>query len=62
MTTVDPFLCVGMAILLAVLLVINVYMLVMWQHPDDKVFPTIIIILLLSLSILHRMNHMLLRF
>jgi hypothetical protein len=37
MTTVDPFLCVGMAILLAVLLVINVYMLVMWQHPDDKV-------------------------
>jgi hypothetical protein len=37
MTTVDPFLCVGMAILLAVLLVINVYMLIMWQHPDDKV-------------------------
>jgi len=37
MTAVDPFLCVGMAILLAILLVVNVYMLVMWQHPDDKV-------------------------
>ena len=37
MAAVDPFLCVGMAILLAVLLVINVYLLVMWQHPDDKV-------------------------
>jgi hypothetical protein len=37
MAAVDPFLCVGMAILLAILLVINVYMLVMWQHPDDKV-------------------------
>jgi len=43
MTTVDPFLCVGMAILLAVLLVINVYMLVMWQHPEDKVNQIIII-------------------
>ena len=44
MTKVDPFLCVGMAILIAVLLVINVYMLVMWQHPDDKVNQIIIYI------------------
>lgn len=34
--TVDPFLAVGIAILMFVMLIINVYILVYWQHPEDK--------------------------
>lgn len=33
---VDPFLIVGMAVLLIILLVINIYTLAYWVHPDDK--------------------------
>lgn len=33
---VDPFLVVGFVILLLIVLVVNVYVLVYWQHPDDK--------------------------
>lgn len=33
---VDPFLCVGLGILLFVLLIINVYTLAYWVHPDDS--------------------------
>ncbi len=33
---VDPFICVGIALLVIVALVVNVYVYVYWQHPDDK--------------------------
>jgi LMBR1 domain-containing protein 1 len=36
MSGVDPFLVVGLTILMFVMLVINVYILVYWQHPDDS--------------------------
>ncbi|RYH21595.1 hypothetical protein EON65_20435 [archaeon] len=36
MATADPLLVVGLTLLLIVMLVINFYILVYWQHPDDK--------------------------
>jgi LMBR1 domain-containing protein 1 len=51
--TADPFLVVGFAILMIVMLVINIYILTYWQHPDDKsesVFPKILIVAGLQLS------------
>jgi LMBR1 domain-containing protein 1 len=33
---VDPFLVIGFLILLILVFVINVYVLVYWQHPEDK--------------------------
>jgi LMBR1 domain-containing protein 1 len=32
----DPFLVVGITVLILVMLVINVYFLVHYQHPEDK--------------------------
>jgi hypothetical protein len=32
----DPFLAIGLAILMFLMLIINIYTLVYWQHPDDK--------------------------
>lgn len=34
--TVDPFLVVGMSLLIFIMLIINVYILVYWQHPEDR--------------------------
>lgn len=51
--TADPFLVVGFVILMIVMLVINIYILTYWQHPDDKsesVFPKILIVAGLQLS------------
>lgn len=51
--TADPFLVVGFAILMVVMLIINIYILTYWQHPDDKaesVFPKILIVIGLQLS------------
>lgn len=51
--TVDPFLAVGIAILMFVMLIINVYILVYWQHPEDKnesILAKILIIFGLQLS------------
>lgn len=31
---VDPFICVGMALMLLLLLVINIYVFAYWSHPD----------------------------
>ena len=36
-TLVDPFICVGIAILVIVTCVINTYIYAYWQHPDDPV-------------------------
>lgn len=50
---VDPFLVVGFTILMVVMLIINIYILTYWQHPDDKaesVFPKILIVFGLQLS------------
>lgn len=50
---VDPFLVVGFALLMLVMLVINVYILAYWQHPEDKgesIFPKLLIIFGLQLS------------
>lgn len=33
---VDPFLCLGLALLLVILLVINVYTFSYYSHPDDR--------------------------
>ena len=33
---VDPLICVGIALLLFVLLITNVYTFAYWAHPDDK--------------------------
>lgn len=32
----DPLLIVGIVILIILMLVINVYLLIYWQHPEDK--------------------------
>ena len=32
----DPFLIVGIVILLILMLIINIYILIHWQHPEDK--------------------------
>lgn len=32
----DPLLIVGVTLLIIMMLVINVYTLVYWQHPDDR--------------------------
>lgn len=34
--TTDPFLVIGLALLMFIMLVINVYVLVYWQHPEDR--------------------------
>lgn len=50
---VDPFICVGIAILVIVTMVVNVYIYAYWQHPDDKnqsYIPKALIILGLELS------------
>lgn len=50
---VDPFLVVGFTVLMVVMLIINIYILTYWQHPDDKaesVFPKILIVFGLQLS------------
>lgn len=52
-STVDPFLAVGIALLMFVMLIINVYILVYWQHPEDKnesILAKILIIFGLQLS------------
>lgn len=36
MASPDPMLIVGLVILMIVMLVINVYILAYWQHPEDK--------------------------
>lgn len=36
MQSADPLLIVGLTILLFVMLIINIYILAYWQHPDDK--------------------------
>lgn len=33
---VDPFICVGIVVFIIVLIIINTYIYVYWQHPDDK--------------------------
>jgi len=33
---VDPFLVVGIVLMLLILLFLNFYTMVQWQHPDDK--------------------------
>ena len=51
--TSDAFLVVGLAILILLVLIINIYVLVTYQHPDDKnqaYFPKLIIIAGLQLS------------
>lgn len=43
----DPFLAVGLAILMFLMLIINVYIYVYWQHPEDKnesMLPKVVII------------------
>ena len=35
-TTVDPFLVIGIIILFFLALVVNIYVLVYWQYPNDK--------------------------
>ena len=32
----DPFLVVGIVILMILMLIINTYLLIHWQHPEDK--------------------------
>ncbi len=32
----DPLLIVGITLLIFIMLIINVYILVYWQHPEDK--------------------------
>ena len=32
----DPMLVVGIALLIFIMLIVNVYVLVYWQHPEDK--------------------------
>ncbi len=32
----DPLLVVGISLLIFIMLIINVYILVYWQHPEDK--------------------------
>jgi LMBR1 domain-containing protein 1 len=49
----DPFLAIGLAILMFLMLIINVYTLVYWQHPEDKnesILPKILIVLGLQLT------------
>jgi LMBR1 domain-containing protein 1 len=35
-TTPDPFLVLGLVILMVIMLIVNVYILAYWQHPEDK--------------------------
>jgi LMBR1 domain-containing protein 1 len=35
-SSLDPFLVFGLSILMFVMLIINVYILVYWQHPGDN--------------------------
>ena len=49
----DPFLIVGIALLIIIILVINFYTMVYYQHPDDKnesYFAKVIIVFGLQLS------------
>jgi hypothetical protein len=51
--TADPFLIVGFTLLMLVMLIINIYILAYWQHPEDKnesIFPKLLIIFGLQLS------------
>lgn len=32
----EPFLVVGFAVLMIITLIINIYILAYWQHPEDK--------------------------
>lgn len=53
MSTADPLLVVGITILMFVMLIINVYILAYWQHPEDKnqsYFAKLLIIFGLQLS------------
>ncbi len=36
MATADPFLVVGLTLMMFIMLIINVYILAYWQHPEDK--------------------------
>jgi len=36
MGSADPLLIVGIVLLIILMLIINVYLLVHWQHPDDQ--------------------------
>lgn len=52
-TTLDPFLVVGLILLMILALVVNIYVLVYWQHPEDKnqsYYAKVLIILGLQLT------------
>jgi len=52
-TALDPFLVIGLALLMVLALIVNIYVLVYWQHPEDKnqsYYAKILIVLCLQLT------------